>query len=43
MKKLLLFTLAAIGGIAYGKEVITTPEVLVESKIFEETTTPVCN
>ena len=41
MKKLVLFTLAAIGGIAYGKEVITTPEVLVESKIFEETTAPV--
>lgn len=41
MKKLLLFTLATIGGIAYGKEVITTPEVLVESKIFEETTAPV--
>ena len=40
MKKL-LFVLATIGGVAYGKEIITTPEVLVESKIFEETTAPV--
>lgn len=40
MKKL-LFVLATIGGVAYGKEIITTPEVLVESRIFEETTAPV--